>query len=263
MEVYAAQIDRMDQNIGRMLAALRKTGQEQNTLVLFLADNGGCAEELGPRAGGLHVPRQTRDGRPVRVGNLPGVMPGAEDTYQSYGVGWANASNTPFRLYKHWVHEGGISAPLIARWPSGVKSAGALVREPGHLVDIMATCLDVAGAKYPATRKGQPVTPLEGKSLRPAFGGGKVSGREAIYWEHEGNRAIRQGSWKLVSRHPDRWELYDMAADRTEMRNLAEAEPARAAQMAAAWEKWAARANVEPWAKVQAAPRTPAPIPPE
>src|SRR5574340_84651 len=261
MEVYAAQIDRMDQNIGRILAALRKTGQEQNTLVLFLADNGGCAEELGPKAGGLHVPKQTRDGRPVRVGNLPGVMPGAEDTYQSYGIGWANASNTPFRLYKHWVHEGGISAPLIARWPAAIKQNGALVREPGHLIDIMATCLDVAGAKYPASRKGQPVTPLEGKSLRPAFGGGKVQGREGIYWEHEGNRAMRQGDWKRVSRHPDRWELYNMVADRSEMSNLAEKDPQRAGRMAAAYEKWAARASVEPWEKVQAAPRTAAPIP--
>jgi arylsulfatase len=263
MEVYAAQIDRMDQNIGRILAALRKTGQEENTLVLFLADNGGCAEELGPKAGGLHVPRQTRDGRPVRVGNLPAVMPGAEDTYQSYGVGWANASNTPFRLYKHWVHEGGISAPLIARWPAGVKQHGTLVRETGHLIDIMATCLDAAVAKYPATRKGQPVTPLEGKSLRPAFGGGMVPGREAIYWEHEGNRAVRQGDWKLVSRYPDRWELYNMVADRTEMSDLAGKEPARVERMAAAYSKFAARANVEPWEKVRAAPRTPAPIPPE
>ncbi|MBI1894949.1 MAG: arylsulfatase [Acidobacteria bacterium] len=263
MEVYAAQIDRMDQNIGRILAALRATGQEQNTLVMFLADNGGCAEELGPKAAGLHVPRQTRDGRPVRIGNVAGIMPGAEDTYQSYGIAWANTSNTPFRLYKHWVHEGGISAPLIARWPAGIKAQGRLTSEPAHLIDIMATCLDVAGAKYPATRKGQPVTPLEGKSLRPAFDGGKVQGREAIYWEHEGNRAIRHGDWKLVSRHPDRWELYNMVADRTEMSNLAEKEPVRAERMAAAYGKWAARANVEPWEKVRAAPRTPAPIPPE
>lgn len=263
MEVYAAQIDRMDQCIGRILAALRKTGQEQNTLVLFLADNGGCAEELGPKAGGLHVPKVTRDGRLIRVGNLPDVMPGAEDTYQSYGIGWANASNTPFRLYKHWVHEGGISAPLIARWPAAIKRHGELVREPGQLVDIMATCLDVAGAAYPTTRRGHPVAPLEGKSLRPAFAGGKVAGREGLYWEHEGNRAIRQRDWKLVSRHPDRWELYDLVADRTELNNLADKDPQRVKQMAADYEKWAARANVEPWAKVQAAPRTPAPVPPE
>jgi arylsulfatase len=263
MEVYAAQIDCMDRNIGRMLAALRKTGQEQDTLVIFLADNGGCAEELGPKATGLHIPARTRKGDPVRVGNLPGVMPGAEDTYQSYGIGWANASNTPFRLYKHWVHEGGIASPFIARWPDGINRQGSLSQEPGHLIDVMATCLDAAGAKCPATRKGQPVTPLEGKSLRPAFGGGKVQGREGLYWEHEGNRAIRQGEWKLVSRHPDRWELYNMSADRTEMSNLAEKDPERVAKMAASYEKWAARANVEPWEKVRTAPRTPAPIPAE
>ncbi|HWR52924.1 MAG TPA: arylsulfatase [Bryobacteraceae bacterium] len=261
MEVYAAQIGRMDRGIGRILAALRKTGQEENTLILFLADNGGCAEELGPKAGGLHVPKQTRDGRPVRVGNVSGLMPGSEDTYQSYGIGWANASNTPFRLYKHWVHEGGISAPLIARWPATIRKQGTLVHEPGHIVDVMATCLDAAGAIYPTARNNQPVTPLEGRSLRPAFEGGKIADREALYWEHEGNRAMRQGDWKLVSRHLEAWELYNLAADRTEMNNLADSDPGRVQRMAAAYETWAARASVESWPKVQAAPRTPAPIP--
>src|SRR5262249_5860009 len=136
MAVYAAQIDRMDQNIGKIMAALRSSGAEQNTLGLFLADNGGCAEELGPNPHTLplHIPRQTRDGRPVRSGNIPDLMPGPEDTYQSYGIGWANASNTPFRLYKHWVHEGGISTPLIAHWPAVIRNGGDLTNQPGHLV---------------------------------------------------------------------------------------------------------------------------------
>lgn len=251
MEVYAAMVDNMDQGVGRIMQALRRTGQEQNTLVLFLADNGGCAEELGPKAGGLHVPKTTHDGRPVRTGNIPGVMPGPEDTYQSYGIPWANASNTPFRLYKHWVHEGGISSPLIAYWPSKTR-AGAISHEPGHLIDLMSTCVDVSGAKYPAER-----TPMEGTSLRPAFTGGKLARRDALYWEHEGNRAIRDGRWKLVSKFPGKWELFDLEADRTETVDLAQKHADRAEKMAAQYDKWARRAHVEPWDAVQRAPRTP------
>ncbi len=262
MEVYAAMIDRMDQGVGRIMSALRRAGQEGNTLVLFLADNGGCAEEVGPNWKGQHIPQQTHDGRPVRVGNTPGVMPGSEDTYQSYGIPWANASNTPFRLYKHWVHEGGISTPLIAYWP-GKTRAGTISHEPGHLIDIMSTCVDVAGTKYPSERGARPVTPMEGTTLRPAFTGGKLNRRDAIYWEHEGNRAMRQGRWKIVSRFPDRWELFDLEADRTEMNDLAARHPDRVERMVAQYEKWARRANVLPWDEVRKAPRTPAPIPGE
>ena len=121
MEVYAAQVDRLDQGVGRILDAIRQSGQEDNTLVMFLADNGGCAEELRPGYRAVHVQSSTLDGRPVKAGNVPGLMPGSEETYQSYGVPWANVSNTPFRLYKHWVHEGGIATPLIARWPGVIR----------------------------------------------------------------------------------------------------------------------------------------------
>ena len=257
MEVYAAQVDRLDQGVGRILDAIRRSGQEDNTLVLFLADNGGCAEEIGPRWKGLHIPSATRDGAPVRIGNTPGVMTGPETTYQSYGVPWANASNTPFRLYKHWVHEGGIATPLIARWPKAIRKTNVLTHEPGHLIDLMATCVDVAGARYPESFAGERITALEGKSLRPVFESGKRTGHEqGIFWEHEGNRAVRQGKWKLVSRHPGDWELYDLEADRTEMRNLAGAQPARVASMAALYyDRWAARALVEPWQKVVDAPK--------
>lgn len=255
MEVYAAQVDRLDQGVGRILEALRRSGRDQNTLVVFLADNGGCAEELKPGPHGPHVPAATRDGRPVKVGNDPGVMPGAEETYQSYGVPWANLSNTPFRLYKHWVHEGGIATPLIARWPGAIRRENSITHQPGHIIDLMATCLDVAGAKYPASFAGQPIIPLEGKSLRPVFERGERTGHEVLCWEHEGNRAIRRGKWKLVSRHPNRWELYDLKADRTEMVDLASKHSARAGAMAALYDRWAARAQVEPWQKVQAAPK--------
>ncbi len=259
MEVYAAMVDRMDRGIGRIVEALRKAGRLENALVLYLQDNGGCAEGMGrtpdvDRAGkptlppvkpevvlGGIRPPQTRDGWPVLTGTK--IMPGPADTYIAYGEGWANVSNTPFRSFKHWVHEGGISTPLIAHWPAHLKRAGELERQPGHLVDVMATCVDVAGAAYP--KEG--VAPLEGRSLVPAFEGRRIE-RDAIYWEHEGNRAVRAGKWKLVARGPGGpWELYDMDADRTEMRDLAAAEPGRVKELASKWEAWARRAHVLPW----------------
>jgi arylsulfatase len=251
MEVYAAQVDVMDQGIGRIVSKLEEKGVLDDTLILFLADNGGCAEELDAGWKGLHIPTNTLDGRPVLVGNDPAVMPGPEATYQSYGVPWANASNTPFRLYKHWVHEGGISTPLIAHWPKAVTKPNSLSREPGHLIDIMATCVDVAGAEYPAEHNGNAITPLEGKPLTPVIRGGEREPHEAIFWEHEGNRAVRQGKWKLVSRwnkeDGGRWELYDLEADRTEMDNLAGANPDRVTAMEKVYDVWAARSQVAPW----------------
>lgn len=260
MEVYAAQVDCLDQNIGRILEALRATGQEQNTLVMFLADNGGCAEELGPNARALHIPDKTVHNELVRRGNVPSIRPGTEDSYQSYGVPWANTSNTPFRLYKHWVHEGGISTPFIARWPSKIKPGG-LVRDPAHIIDLMATCVDVSGAHYLTERRSEKVYPMEGISLEPAFRGHELHRRNPIFWEHEGNRAVREGRWKAVSKYPGGWELYDMTADRTETEDLAEKHPEHLRRLSAAWDGWAQRAFVEPWDKVQKAPRTPAPIP--
>lgn len=243
MEVYAAQVDRLDQGIGRIVSALEKTGTFDNTLILFLADNGGCAEEVGSRWLGLHITRQTRDGRPVRVGNNPDVMPGPEDTYQSYGVPWANASNTPFRLYKHWVHEGGISTPLVAHWPARIAARGELRSEPVHLIDVMATCVDIAEATYPKTWRGQAIHPMAGVSLVPAFDGNPLTER-ALYWEHEGNRAIRVARWKLVAKGgKGPWELYDMEADRSEINDLAQRFPGRVEQMAPEWADWPERAN--------------------
>lgn len=279
MEVYAAMVDRMDQGIGRIVDELKKSGQLDNTLILFLQDNGGCAEEMGRRSNADKIkdvaykpfapddlqpsiwpPMQTRDGRPVRTG--PDVMPGSEDTYIAYGLAWANVSNTPFREYKHWVHEGGIATPLIAHWPRGIAARGELRSQPGQLPDIMATCLDVAGAKYPAVAgefldiagakypaefHGQPITPLEGRSLVPAFTNQPVE-RDGLFWEHEGNRAVRVGDWKLVAKGPaGPWELYDLRTDRTEMNDLAAQQPAKVKELRSQWEAWARRAHVLPW----------------
>ena len=231
MAVYAAQIERMDWGIGKVIDKIRQVGAEENTLVLFLADNGGCAE-----------------GGPIGFDNRKnGLPPGGVDSYMSYGLSWANASNTPFRRYKHWVHEGGIATPLIAYWPAVIKNAGSLTHQTGHIIDIMATCLDVAGIEYPKAYKGRELIRLEGKSLLPIFEGKRRRGYEAIYWEHEGNRAVRQGKWKLVAAYKGRWELYDMEADRTELNNLADEYPQKVERLKAMYEGWAKRCGVRPW----------------
>ena len=254
MEVYAAQINRMDRGIGRIVQALEQTGQLDNTLILFLADNGGCAEEIGQAWSknivGSISRHQTRDGRPVQHGNDPNVMPGPEDTYQSYGVPWANVSNTPFREYKHWVHEGGISTPLIVHWPEGVEEQGVLRQQPAQLPDVMATFLEVAGAEYPTERDGHSVQPLEGFSMTPIFRD-EPSGREVLYWEHEGNCAVRKEQWKLVCKYPGGWELYDIEQDRTELHDLVEQQPEVVAELSGLYEGWAARCNVMLWAELQ------------
>lgn len=247
MEVYAAQVDRMDQGIGQVLAALEATGQYDNTLIFFLADNGGCAEVLTPAWRGLFLPEATRAGEPVAIGNNTVLMPGPEESYQSYGPHWANASNTPFRLYKHWVHEGGISTPFIMHWPKRFREKGHITREVGHIIDVMTTSVDAAGATYPSQLGGALITPMEGKSLLPLLDETAFE-RGPLFWEHEGNRAVREGQWKLVSRYPGDWELYDLDADRSEMNDLAALDSDRVARMAAMYEEWADRANVMPWA---------------
>jgi arylsulfatase len=264
MEVYAAMIDCMDQGIGRIVTQLRSAGRFDNTLIFFLQDNGGCAEGMGrtpnpaaspkpltpfgpddlqPR---IWPPMQTRDGRWVRTG--PDVMPGPPDTYIAYGRGWANVSNTPFREYKHWVHEGGISTPLIVHWPAGVAAnrRGRLERQPGHVMDLLATCVDVSGANYPAEFAGEQIKPLQGVSLRPAFSGRSLRRAQPICWEHEGNRAIREGRWKLVAKENQPWELYDLAKDRSELHDLAAKQPGKVAELSAKWDAWAARSDVLP-----------------
>lgn len=276
MEVFAAMLDCMDQGIGRLVKTLKKNGQYDNTVIFFLQDNGGCAEGMGRN--GPHkaradkptlpalandylqpdmIPKQTRDGFPMRQGQ--GVMPGGADTYIGYGLNWANVSNTPFREYKHWQHEGGISTPLIAHWPAGMKALGQsdkemgrLVSTPSHLIDIMATCVDLAGATYPKEQNGNAIQPMEGTSLKPLLVSPSESlpdtwSQRPLFWEHEGNRAIRIGEWKLVSKHPGGWELYNITNDRTEMNDLATQQPDRVKEMAAQWDTWAKRVGVMPW----------------
>ena len=232
MEVYAAQVDSMDQGIGQVIKALKNNGQFENTLILYLQDNGACAEEI--------------QGNRLDLQEAP-PMPGAKDTWQSYGEAWANVSNTPFRYYKHFVHEGGIATPLIAHWPEGIKRKGEIERQPGHLIDIMATCVDLSGAKYPKEYNGETIQPMEGCSLVPAFKGKEIQ-REAIFFEHESNRAIRKGKWKLVAKGANgEWELYNLERDRTEVHNLAKKYPAKTREMIKLWEEWAERTHAIPW----------------
>jgi arylsulfatase len=257
MEVFAAQVDRMDQGIGKIVDALQTSGLRENTLVLFLQDNGGCAEKMGrdehkdrttaPASQPMKpkqiqpvvFPRYTRDGRPIKDGLA--VMPGGDDSFIAYGENWANISNTPFREYKHWTHEGGISTPLIANWPAGIARKNEIDRTPGHLIDVMATCVDLAGATYSSK------IPMQGVSLAPVFAGKTVERKAPIFFEHESNRAVRDGKWKLVAKGQDGpWELYDMDADRSEMHDLAAAQPERVKQLAETWQKWAESSNVLP-----------------
>jgi len=246
MAVYAAQIDRMDQGIGRILRRLQMNNIEEDTIVMFLSDNGGCAEFLREDGHFEYIDSLTRDGRRVHGGNHSNLTPGTADTFMSYGLPWANASNAPFRLFKHWVHEGGISTPFIVRGP-GVQSGGVIVREPAHVVDILATCIDLAGVSYPTEYEGRSLTPLEGDSLRPALAGRGWSRSAPLCWEHEGNRAVRFENWKLVSQYPGRWELYDMNSDRTELHDLSEKNGNLVEKLKDVYEDWAERCGVIPW----------------
>ncbi|MCX7016146.1 MAG: arylsulfatase [Candidatus Sumerlaeota bacterium] len=228
MSIYAAQIDRMDQGVGRILAKIKELGVEDNTLVMFLSDNGGTSE-----------------GGPFGFNLAEGVKPGGIESYASYGLCWGNASNTPFRKYKTYDHEGGISTPFIARWPAVIRQGGGITPQVGHIIDVMATCVDVAGAEHPSTYEGRDVLPLEGISLRPIFEGKTRKGHSEIFWQFGSNRAVRQGKWKLVSTGSGPWELYDMEADRTEQHDLSKEEPEKASELAALWEAWAKRVGAK------------------
>ncbi len=248
MEVYAAQVDMMDRGVGRVMEKIKQVADERNTLVMFLSDNGASEEEVSPQWKGEVVPTRTHAGGGVSVGNNPNVIPGPENTYQSYGIAWANASNTPFRLYKRYVHEGGIATPFIAYWPGTITRPGQVDHQVAHVVDIVPTCLKIAKIRYPAVFKGYTLKPAAGKSLLPIFRGEKRQ-PYTLYWEHEGNKAMRDGKWKIVCKYPGSWELYDIVADRTEMKDLAPQFPIVVQELTENYEKWAKESNVEPWRK--------------
>jgi arylsulfatase A-like enzyme len=216
----------MDQGIGRIIDRLKQTGQFENTLILFLADNGGCAENIDR--------------------GQPGAKIGSKESYLAYGLPWANASNTPWRMYKQRAHEGGIASPLIAHWPGRI-APNSISHEQSHVIDLMPTFLDMAGAQYPTTFKGRPVTPVEGRSLLPTFQGRQRQGHEVLYWEHQGNRAVRKGEWKIVAEGNGPWELYDLSKDRIESNNLAARHPEKVKELADLYDVWAARCGVVPF----------------
>ena len=274
MEVYAAMIDIIDQGIGKIISVLDQKGELENTIIFYMHDNGGCAEPLDSDQPEKMLtedqkkikpysydsifagkkPVYTRTGEFIRSGK--GVQPGNANTWVTYGIEWANVSNTPFSMYKHWTHEGGIATPLIIHWPKGINVKGQLRNQPGHLIDIMATCIDIAEIKYPTQFNGKNIQPFEGKSLLPAFANKPIK-RDFIFWEHEGNRAIRVGKWKLVSKvHKNKsfteadennWELYDMENDPSETKNLAVQFPEKVKELSGLWEKEALRTKAKPW----------------
>jgi arylsulfatase len=230
MAVYAAMIECIDTSVGRLVAGLRDRGVLDDTLILFLSDNGGNAES-GPR--GL------AEGDPI----------GGPHSRVFLGMGWATLANTPFRRYKHFTHEGGIATPLIAHWPAGIAAdrRGGIEPAPGHVIDVMPTLVEVCDATYPAEHRGHHTLPCEGTSLVPAFAGQPIHRWKPIFWEHEGNKAIRSGRWKAVLKHGGPWELYDMEADRTELRDLAAERTAVRDLLVNQWTEWAASSFVDPW----------------
>jgi len=229
MSIYAAQIDEMDQGIGRVLEALRSVAQEKNTVVIFMSDNGGAAED------------------PNR--SLPEAVPGSRESYEGYGLAGAHVSCSPFRKTKKFSHEGGIASPFIVKWPAGIsaKAQDSLDSDIIHLMDIMPTCLDLAKAGFPKNWEGRRTIPPEGVSLKPAFTRKQISRKSPHFWEHEGHRAVRDGKWKLVASFGDPWELYDMEADRVELSNLVQTYPDKARELEKKYDSWAKRTGVKPW----------------
>jgi arylsulfatase A-like enzyme len=255
MALFAAIIDRLDQNIGRVVDHLKKIGELDNTLLVFVSDNGGT-KETG--LFGIKGDRNTVDSY-EKWGRLGGWS-------SSYGQGWANLSNVPFRQYKRENHEGGVSAPFVVHWPAGIETGGAgdggkgrLVHSPAHLIDLMPTFVEIAGAKYPEESKEHEIQPMEGESLVPHFSSSpnlplSLSHR-LLFWEHEGNRAVRDGEWKLVGSREGSWELYNIGADRTELNDLAGKEPKRFESLKSKWDDWAKRVGVLTPAEFESARR--------
>ena len=236
MALYSAIIDRMDQNIGRIVAKLKEADQLDNTMILFMVDNGvpgtGVHDWRGLFAKNGRHP-ETRVDNYSEWGRRGGWS-------SSSGRGWANLSNAPFRMYKRYTHEGGVATPLIVHWPDGLKDQNKLRHSPGHIIDIAPTCLNAAGL----STKG-----MEGQTLLPAFTKDSTQPR-TLFWEHEGNRAVRQGDYKLVAQHNTPWELYNMRKDRNELHDLSRSMPQKATELKKLYEAWAHRVGAKPWDEV-------------
>ena len=249
MAVYAAQIESMDRGIGSLLATLKQLNIENNTMVVFLSDNGGCAEFMAEDGWARWYPAQTPDGRAIRLGNDPDIRPGSPLTFMSYDLPWANVSNTPFRRFKHWVHEGGISTPMIVQWPSMV-TKGELVHTATHIIDLMPTFLEAAGVSYPREYNGYKVQALDGESLLPALGNDGWTRETPLFWEHEGNCAIRSNGWKLVRTYNNDWELYEMNTDRTELNDLSHRNQPMVNKLEYQFYEWAEHVGVVEWSQL-------------
>ncbi len=232
MAIYAAVVSRLDKSIGDLVTGLKKRGVFENTVILLISDNGGNPE-------------------PGAQGRYQGDNPGDSQSSVFLGQGWAEVGCTPFWAYKHHTHEGGISSPGIISWPHGIpkERIGVFERQPAHITDILATVADLAGATYPKSFGGNTIIPTEGTSLTPLIRGNELQRRQPIFWEHEGNKAVLDGKWKLVSEWEEEWQLYDIEKDRTEIHNVIKSQPQVAAQLIAQYTAWAGRVHVEPWSK--------------
>ena len=226
MAIYAAQVDRMDQNIGKLVAALKAQGSFENTVIIFLSDNGAAS---------------------IKLNDTPDAELGSRYSWAAYGKSWANVSNTPYRLYKSTEHEGGIITPLIFHWPAGIEQKGLITHEAAHINDIMPTLLELAGAKYPESYQGEKLLPIEGKSILPIANGQHANSPKTMFWEHQGNKAARLGHWKLVARHKKSWELYNLKDDPTELHDLSDQFPEQKEKLLTAYLTWAKQTGVEEW----------------
>ncbi len=248
MAVHAAMIDRMDQGIGRIINTLRETGELENTLIIFLSDNGASYEDCMQYGPGFDRPSETRSGESIAYPVDKDVLPGPQTTFTSIGKRWANVANTPFRFWKMESFEGGVHTPMVAYWPKGIqKEKGSVSNQIGHVMDFMATFIEVAGTNYPQIYNENAITPLSGKSLVPIFKGQEREGHPVLYNEHQGGRSIRTAEWKMVSRSLKApWELYRINRDRTETENIADKYPLIIHELDSLWNNWAYQYSVLP-----------------
>lgn len=246
MAVYAAQVELMDKGVGQVLDELDRLKLTDDTIVMFLSDNGGCAEYLAEDGWARFYAGKSLEGRDVVLGNRKDLQPGDATTFMSYERGWSNLSNSPFRLHKRFVHEGGISTPFIVRWPGAIE-AGSITHSECHVMDVMPTCLELAGATQPTERACLPAPGIDGVSFLECLRGRERTRETPIFWEHQGNSAIRLGEWKLVKCYENDWELYNMDDDRTELHDLSEGNAEICARLLRDYEVWSAYCGVQDW----------------